>query len=144
MTAPYPSPMITVMRFSWIALPVVFATLVGAGTGASSTAPTSAEKALDLPSGSDHAVSKAAPPVVAMPSSAGDATLEWLDAESRMRPGHPLDTERDVSGELPAREARLLGHVIDRAELDFFPELRRAVNGFLSSCTTSCPPPPNH
>ena len=122
---------------------MVFATLVGVAS-ASSAPPPSPETAPDLPSDIDYAVSTVAPPIVAMPSSAGEAKLEWLGAERRMRPGHPPDTKLDVAGESAAREALLLGHTIDRAELDFSPELRRALNGSLSSSTTSCPPPPNH
>lgn len=121
---------------------MVFATLVG--TGATDAAGSSAEAGPDVPSDTDFAVSSEAPPLVALPSSAGVEKLRWLAAERRMRAGHPPDTQSDVPGESAAREARLLGHTIDRAELDFSPELRRAVNGFLSSCTTSCPPPPSH
>ncbi|MGH7565463.1 MAG: hypothetical protein ACREK2_01405 [Gemmatimonadota bacterium] len=120
---------------------MVFATLVGVASSSSAPAPSAAP---DLPSDNDYAASTLAPPIVAMPSSAGEAKLEWLGAERRMRPGLPPDTKLDVPGESAAREARLLGHTIDRAELDFSPELRRAVNGFLSASTTSCPPPPNH
>jgi len=131
--------MIVVMRFSWIALPVLIATLAGAGAAGAGSP--SGEDPSARQSDADYPVSTVEPPVVALPAPTGDVRWEWLDAQRRGRPNHPVGAGLAVPGDLPAREVRLLGHSIYRAELDFVPELTRAMIGFLSSCTTVCPPP---
>lgn len=127
------------MRFSWVALSFLLATITG-DLRANST-----PLAPDAPpsdAGTQYARSLMALPSVAMPSTVGNTQLARLGLQRHVRPEHPVKTEDlAISGGRPAREARVWIRSIDRTGFEFLPGLTRAINGFLSSSTTVCPPP---
>lgn len=127
------------MRFSWIALPLLLATMTGVGR-AESAPPVPDSPPSDA--GAQYGRSFMALPSVAMHSMVGDTQLARLGLQRRVRPDHPVKTEDlAIPGGRPAREARVWIRSIDRTGFDFLPGLTRAITGSDSSSTTVCPPP---
>jgi hypothetical protein len=128
------------MRFSWIALPLLVSTLAGAEGAPVASPGTGGGPGGEA--GTHYAGSAMALPIVAMPSTVGDMELARLGVQRQVRPDHPVETEDVVNaGERRTRDARVRIRSIDRTGFDFLPGLTRALTGFLSSCTTACPPP---
>ena len=126
------------MRFSWIALPLLLSTLGGVEGVPIAPARTGVH-ATDT--GTHYVGSAMALHPVAMPSTAGATELTRLGTHRLTRlvpPGGAQDL--DVAGG-PSRDARVRIRSVDRAGLDYLPELTRALTGFVSSRTTGCPPP---
>lgn len=128
------------MRFSWVALPLLVATLAGA-EGAAAPSPETGNEPRGV-AGTHYACSVMALPIVAMPSTVGDIERARLGLQRQVRPDHPVETQ-DVlnAGERRTRDARVQVRSINRTGFDFLPGLTRSLTGFLSSCTTTCPPP---
>lgn len=125
------------MRFTWIALPLLLATLAAPGAAAAA----SAEDDRDLASGTDFANSASSVPVAAMPAPGSEIQIRKISGESPTRHGHVPGEETDPPEHRPASLTRVRIHAADRAALAFLPDLARELNGLLSACTTACPPP---
>ena len=125
------------MRFTWIALPLLLATL---GTPGASAA-VSAEEGPDPASDTEFAGSTSSLPVAAMPSSGSEVQIKKISSEPQTRYAHRPGEESDPPEHRPARLARVAMRAADRATLAFLPDLARELNGLISACTTACPPP---
>jgi hypothetical protein len=127
------------MRFTWIALPLLLATLATPG----SAAPAAPEEGRDPASDTEFAGSAASLPVAAIPSPGSEVQLRKITGEPQARHAHVPGEEPDLPGRRPASLARVRIQAADRAALDFLPDLARELNGLISACTTVCPPPEN-
>jgi hypothetical protein len=128
------------MRFTWIALPVLYVALTGPGTTGAAALPSS-DEVPDHEATTEYAASSSELPVAIMPSSSGETRLGRTETEAPSRHDGSLDHDADPLGVRSANVVRVLIRTVDRAGLAFIPEVTRATTGFLSSCTTACPPP---
>lgn len=126
------------MRFTWIALPVLIVALASHGTSA---VPSSTDPVPEPETAAGYAASSSELPVAVMPAASGKTLLARVGSELASRHDATLDRERDALGERSASVVCVRIRTVDRAGLTFIPELTRATTGFLSSCTTACPPP---
>lgn len=131
--------LIRIMRFTWVALLVLFATLVPP----SATAPAILD---DTERSSGGAIVIAAAgthtPIAFLPSVTAEAEVGRMMSETTRRDLAPEENADDGSRERSAATAALiLLRVVDRAGLDFTAELNRFLTGSISSHTTACPPP---
>ncbi|HET9333393.1 MAG TPA: hypothetical protein VFQ21_07410 [Gemmatimonadota bacterium] len=125
------------MRFTWIALPLLLATLATPGAAA---AP-SAEGDRDGASRTDFASSASSVPVAAMPAPGSEISIKKISGDSPTRHAHVPGEESEPPEHRPASLARVRIRAADRAAMAFLPDLARELNGLLSACTTACPPP---
>ena len=124
------------MRFTWIALPVLFMALASHGTSAA--VPSSTDAVPEPETAAGYAASSSELPVAVMPAASGKTRLA---PELASRHDATLDREGDPLGARSASVVCVRIRTVDRAGLTFIPELNRATTGYLSSCTTACPPP---
>lgn len=127
------------MRFTWIALPLLFATL--GGTPAALAAP--------CDDGADERDRRRA--TVIDVGHRGEATglssdAHWLQIalspQGTIRLGEADTTQDGAASETPSSmRARVQWRTMRVVSLDFTNRLRHSVNGFLSSYSTACPPP---
>ena len=125
------------MRFTWIALPLLLATLATPGAAE----PASSEDDPARTSDTEFAGSAASLPVAAIPASGSEVRIKKIVGESQSRFAHVPGEEPDLPGHRPASLVRVRIQAADRAAMDFLPDLARELNGLLSACTTACPPP---
>jgi hypothetical protein len=76
-----------------------------------------------------------------MPAASGKTRLARVGSELASRHDPALDREGDPPGARSASVICVRIRTVDRAGLAYIPKLTRATTGFLSSCTTTCPPP---
>jgi hypothetical protein len=126
------------MRFTWIALPVLFMALASHGATAAAT---SADDALPDPeTGTTYVASSSELPVAMIPASSGETRLVRGGSQVARHDDAPV-REGDPLGVRSASAVCVRMRTVDRAGLAFIPELTLATTGFLSACTTACPPP---
>jgi hypothetical protein len=127
------------MRFTWIALSVLLLALASHGTSAA--VPSSTDALPDPETATRYGALSSELPVAVMPAASGETRLARVGSEVASRYDASLDCEGDPLGARSARAICVRIRTVDRAGLAFLPELTRATTGFLSSCTTACPPP---
>jgi hypothetical protein len=127
------------MRFTWIALPLLLASLAAPSPPAAASP--AAEDGRDRAAGTGFARSTTSVPVAAMPSSGSEGPIKKITGEPQARHAHAPGDECDPPERRPANLARVRIRAADRAGLAFLPDLARELNGLLSACTTACPPP---
>ena len=126
------------MRFTWIALPLLLATLANPGPTAAASPE---EEGRDRASGTEFAGSAPSVPVAAMPAPGSEVQLKKISGDSPTRHAYVPGEESDPPEHRPASLARVRIRAADRAAMAFLPDLARELNGLLSACTTACPPP---
>lgn len=126
------------MRFTWIALPLLFATL----GGAPATTATAGEGGADEREERRAVVALGHTPVPAPPF--GSARLELVllpqGTSRRQVEGETVEDGTACQGPSSA-SARVHWRVMRVASLDFTNRLSHSVSGFLSPYSTACPPP---
>lgn len=125
------------MRFTWIALPLLLAGLATPAGAAPSPMEDGTGRADDL--GFVH--SRSSVPVAAMPASGREAPSKTIAGEPRTRHQPVLGQDAEPPDRRPSRVTRVRMCAANRAALAFLPDLARELNGLLSACTTACPPP---
>jgi hypothetical protein len=125
------------MRFTWIALPLLVATLATPGTSAG----VSADEGPDRASDTEITGSASSLPVAAMPSPGSEVQIKKISSEPQSRHAYVPGEESDPPEHRPASLARVRIRAADRTALTFLPDLARELNGLISACTTACPPP---
>lgn len=126
------------MRFTWIALPLLLATLAPAS---SVTAAPDADREPERTSATDFVRFGTSVPDVAMPAPGREAPSSRMESDARGRRDEPPGSDRDPAERRPSAMLRVRILAADRATFAFLPDLTRELNGVLSSCATACPPP---